>query len=73
MNRTHQYDPPMSADDAKPKGELIRPSDARPPASWAGRQVNVFWTQLGQFRYLAADVRKVGRWLTGKLTGRPGA
>jgi hypothetical protein len=63
----------MSADDAKPKGELIRPSDAPPPASWAERQVGVFWTQLGQFRYLAADVRKVGRWLTSKLTGRPGA
>ena len=63
----------MSADDAKPKGELIRRSDAPPPPTWAERQVGVFWAQLGQFRYLVADLRKVGRWVTDKLSGRRGA
>lgn len=37
------------------------------------RQVDVLRTQLGQFRYLAADLRKAGRWLAEKLSGRRGA
>lgn len=63
----------MPADDSKPEGELIRrPADPL-PATWARRQVDVLRTQLGQFRYLAADVRKAGRWLASALSGRRGA
>ncbi|MFD7310878.1 hypothetical protein [Promicromonospora sp. NPDC059942] len=60
-------------DDAKFEGkELSRLGDT-PRATFASRQVDVLRTQLGQFRYLVADLRKVGRWVTDKLSGRRGA
>jgi len=72
-DRASQYDPPMPADDAKFEGkELSRIGDT-PRVNWASRQVNVFVTQLGQFRYLAADLRKVGRWVANKVSGRRAA
>ncbi len=63
----------MPADDAKFEGkELTRPGDT-PRVNWASRQVDVFVTQLRHFRYLAADLRMVGRWVANKVSGRRAA
>ncbi|MFI2365492.1 hypothetical protein [Promicromonospora sp. NPDC019610] len=63
----------MPADDAKFEGQELSRLGDTPRATFVSRQVDVLRTQLGQFRYLAADFRKAGRWLANKLTGRRGA
>lgn len=59
----------MPADDAKFEGQQLSRLGDSPRETFARRQVTVLRTQLGQFRYLAADFRKAGRWLANKLSG----